>query len=635
MGTRTKSQKEPKQKATTTSTTMSNTGSMNVYSEEHASPPRPKRRKTAQEMAKRQKEIAVSEFFAKNRHLLGFDNPRKALLTAVKEAVDNSLDACEDAGILPQIHVEIHLAGENRYRVVIQDNGPGIVKSQIPNIFGKLLYGSKFHRLRQSRGQQGIGISAAGMYGLLTTGTPIKVTSRTSARKPAYYCELQIDTKRNKPEIIKDEDTDWEGIQHGTRVEIALEARFQRGRQSVEDYLLQTAIANPHVTISYIDPFGKELAWQCVSQQLPDEPKEIKPHPYGIELGILLKMLQETEERSLKRFLTRSFSRVSSAVANRIVENAGAGLTEKSYPTRIAREEIDRLYAAIQKTKISAPSVDCLSPIGSEMLEAGLRQVIPNAGFYAAHTRPPAVYRGNPFQIETAICYGGNGSNTRVDRQTLDEMITETDDRTIRRFLMNSFSGIGPSNVDSVIKRADLSPRSSPKRLKESDLERLHTSLQREAIEEKHPLSLLRYANRVPLLYQQSSGAVQQAVSSVNWRAYGLPQSRGSLPTGPITLVVHIASVWVPFTSESKEAIASYPEIIQEVKLAVRKVGLALKSYLALQRRSAELKRKNQYIEKYIPHIGIGLRELLDLTDLEVQALTTTLRDTLERSRKL
>ena len=200
---------------------------------------------------------------------------------------------------------------------------------------------------------------------------------------------------------------------------------------------------------------------------------------------------------------------------------------------------------------------------------------------------------------------------------------------------MNSFSGIGPSNVDSVIKQADLSPRSSPKRLKDSNLERLHTSLQREAIEEKHPLSLLRYANRVPLLYQQSSGAIQQAVSSVNWRAYGLPQSRGSLPTGPITLVVHIASVWVPFTSESKEAIASYPEIIQEVKLAVRKVGLALKSYLALQRRSAELKRKNQYIEKYIPHIGIGLRELLDLTDLEVQALTTTLRDTLERSRKL
>src|SRR5215469_6575796 len=161
-----------------------------------------KRRSSAEDMAKSQKEISVSEFFAKNRHLLGFDNPRKALLTTVKEAVDNSLDACEEAGHLPEIWVRIESVGKDKYKFGVQDNGPGIVKKQIPLIFGKLLYGSKFHRLRMSRGQQGIGISAAGMYGMLTTGKPVKIVSMTSPKKPAHYFEIQIDTRRNMPEII-------------------------------------------------------------------------------------------------------------------------------------------------------------------------------------------------------------------------------------------------------------------------------------------------------------------------------------------------------------------------------------------------------------------------------------------------
>ncbi len=229
-----------------------------------------RRRATAESMAKAQRDISVSEFFAKNRHLLGFDNPRKALLTTVKEAVDNSLDACEEGGIPPEIWVHIEQTGPQRYRVGIQDNGPGILKKQIPLIFGKLLYGSKFHRLRQSRGQQGIGISAAGMYGVQTTGKPIKILSKISSRKPAHYYEIQIDTKKNRPEIlngrgegvdippgdkgkqyIEKHGIEWVETPHGTRVTIELEARYQRGRGSVDEYLQQTAIANPHVTLHY------------------------------------------------------------------------------------------------------------------------------------------------------------------------------------------------------------------------------------------------------------------------------------------------------------------------------------------------------------------------------------------------
>ncbi|MGB6106656.1 MAG: ATP-binding protein, partial [Mycobacterium sp.] len=161
-----------------------------------------RRRATAQSMAASQRDISVSEFFAKNRHLLGFDNPRKALLTTIKEAVDNSLDACEEGGILPEIWVHVEQTGNARFKIGVQDNGPGIVKRQIPLIFGKLLYGSKFHRLRMSRGQQGIGISAAGMYGVLTTGKPVRISSKISKRKPIHYYEIQINTKNNQPDIL-------------------------------------------------------------------------------------------------------------------------------------------------------------------------------------------------------------------------------------------------------------------------------------------------------------------------------------------------------------------------------------------------------------------------------------------------
>ncbi len=160
----------------------------------------------AEELAKKQRDIGVAEFFSRNRHLLGFDNKRKALMTTIKEAVDNALDACEEAGVLPEILVEIVDMGNDRFRVTIEDNGPGIVKAQIPKIFAKLLYGSKFHSLKQSRGQQGIGISAAVMYGQLTTGRPARIISKIGKNEPAHYIELKLDTAKNKPDIIKYEE---------------------------------------------------------------------------------------------------------------------------------------------------------------------------------------------------------------------------------------------------------------------------------------------------------------------------------------------------------------------------------------------------------------------------------------------
>ena len=577
-------------------------------------------------MAAGQRDISVSEFFAKNRHLLGFDNPRKALLTTVKEAVDNALDACEEAGILPEIWVHIEVTGENRYKVGVQDNGPGILKKQIPLIFGKLLYGSKFHRLRMSRGQQGIGISAAGMYGLLTTGKPIKIISKVSKRKPAHYYLIQIDTKRNRPEIlngrgdgvdvppgqggrnaIEKYGIEWIESDHGTRVTIELEARYQRGRGSVDEYLQQTAIANPHVTVYYVDPDGQEKTYQSVSDTLPAEPKEIKPHPYGVELGMLMSMLKDTELPTLTQFLTKSFSRVSPAVARRICE--AAGVSPRAGTTKIGRHEADLLYQAIQKTKIKAPTTDCISPIGEELILKGLHQVVPGE-FYAASTRPPSVYRGNPFVIEVGLAYGGGPASHRVPRETLVELLEESDARTLRQFLITTFHGVGPDAADKILTEAGLKRRLSPGRLKTTGVSRLFDGLQNVNLQDGQTMSLLRYANRVPLQFQAGGCAITQTVTATNWRSYGLSQSRGSLPSGPVTVMVHMASVWVPFTSESKEAIAGYPEIQKELRLALQSVGRKLGMYLRRRKRvKHEGERRNIFL-RYLGEVATAVSRI-------------------------
>ena len=512
----------------------------------------------AVEMAEKQREISIAEFFEKNRHLLGFDNKKKALLTTVKEAVDNALDACEEARILPEVRVEITQLSEERFKVVVEDNGPGIVKKQIPKIFGKLLYGSKFHSLKQSRGQQGIGISAAALYGQLTTGKPIKILSRISKDHPAHYYEIHIDTIHNKPEIIKEEERDWYK-EHGTRVEIEIEASYQKGDQSVDEYLKQTAIINPYATIIYSSPRSEQKIFVRTVNKLPKEPKEIKPHPYGVELGVLFKMLRSTKARTLQSFLTTEFSRVGSTTAKEICEKAG--LLPNQKPQSLTRQDADRLIKAIRRTKIIAPPTDCLSPIGAEELEKGLRKEI-NAEFYASTQRPPSVYRGNPFIVECALAYGGSLPS--------DKQIT-----------------------------------------------------------------LLRFANKVPLLYQKGACAITKTVSSINWHNYGLQQSKGSLPIGPVVLAVHFASVWAPFTSEAKEAIAHYPEIMREIKLAVQECARQMYSFIRKKRRVHDAIKKKSYIEKYIPHITIALKDLLGLEDEEAEKLKAELKQILEKTRKI
>lgn len=583
-------------------------------------------------MAAKQRDISVSEFFAKNRHLLGFDNPRKALLTAVKEAVDNSLDACEEAGIVPELWVHIETTAPNRFKVGVQDNGPGIVKKQIPLIFGKLLYGSKFHRLRMSRGQQGIGISAAGMYGMLTTGKPVKIVSKISPKKPAHYFEIQIDTKRNQPEIINgkgegedipagekgakyiaDHGIEWVSeLKSGTRVTIELEGRFMRGRGSVDEYLEQTAIANPHVTIHYIDPENTTTTYERSTTELPPEPQEIKPHPYGLELGRLVTMLKDSNAGTISQFLTSSFSRVSTGVAQKVCETAK--ISTRSNPKRIGRHEAEALFQALQNTKISAPATDCISPIGEPLILKGLHQQVPGE-FYSAATRPPSVYRGNPFVIEVGLAFGGASPAQKVSLDTLSELLSESDARSVRQFLLTTFDGIGASGAEKILTESGLGSRQTISKLAKEDVARLHAAMKNVNLSEGQTMQVLRYANRVPLQFQAAACAITQAVISNNWRSYGLTQSRGQLPTGPVTVMVHMASVWVPFTSESKEAIAAYPEILKELRLALQTVGRKLAIYLNRQNRVKQEGERREVFLRYLGEVAGAVARIKEYGD--------------------
>jgi DNA topoisomerase-6 subunit B len=545
---------------------------------------------TAAEMASRQREISVSEFFLKNRHLLGFDSPAKALVTAVKEAVDNALDACEEAGILPDIKVEVY----DRFgtaRVVVEDNGPGIVEEQIARIFGKLLYGSKFHKLSQSRGQQGMGISAAGMYGQLTVGKPLHVISRVKGEPLASEMHVSIDTARNRPDIHRKRRIKWD-CPHGTRVEMPMEGHYQSGPHSIDVYLKQTAIANPHVAITFQNPEGEITRFERSTSKLPRRPREIKPHPYGIELGRLIQMLNNTKSRTLLSFLTDEFSRVGRTTAHNIIKLANSQidnrLSDRSYPTHIAHAQAAALHRAIQKTRVSAPPTDCIAPIGEKQLREGLRKEL-DADFYTVVTRPPAIYRGNPFQVEVAIAYG-NASDVKIVVDKGGRMQAKPTEENAAKVLI---------------------------------------------AQKDEPIRLLRFANRVPLLYQQSSCAITKAAIQTNWRAYGLSQSKGALPVAPMAVLVHIASVWVPYTSESKEAVEPYPEILKEIKLGLQQCARNLAHHLHRERYFRAEYDRRAYIEKYLPHIGIALQEILALSNAERDATVKRLDNALHTRRTM
>jgi len=513
----------------------------------------------AEEISSKQKQASIGEFFEKNKHFLGFDTQQRAIITAVKEAVDNSLDACEEARILPDIRVELRRTKSDELEMISQDNGPGIPRDSIEGVFGKFLLGSRFHAIRQTRGQQGIGITGVVMYSQLTTGSKTRVISKVKSDSSAVFVDLGIDTKKNKAikssekrDIWIDERTGVE-ISHGLKITTVMKAKYQRGKKSVYQYLRMTSIVNPHASISLVvmDKEGEiieEGNWVRTSNKLPRVVEEIKPHPHGIQLGTLQRMLRESTDRRMTSFLKHNFSGVSPRAAKEIL--GMADIEEGRTPKRIKPDEAKAMITAFQAVKLLKPPMDCLSPIEDLLIKKGLSKAI-DSRFASTVTRSPTVSQGNPFQIEVGLVFGGDLSS-------------------------------------------------------------------------EGPIEILRFANRVPLMYQQGGCLLTKALEAVNWKSYGLDQPGGSgIPKGPAAVLVHLASTNVQFTSEAKEAVSYNEEVFDEVRKAMLEVGRGLKNHLKKSSERKKAKEKFELVNIILPEISKKSSELLGREEPDLAPVIT------------
>lgn len=605
-------------------------------------------RVTAETLAQRQRDISVSEFFAKNRHLLGFDNPRKALLTTVKEAVDNSLDACEEAGILPDITVVIEdlspppaggrsaqgeaaepgaagaapQAGKSsRYRVTVIDNGPGIVRRQVENIFGRLLYGSKFHRLKMSRGQQGIGISAAGMYGLITTGRPMVIHTKPRADQPAHHIELAMNTKTNRAEVTADREVDdfppsrlravtpgtrelsaagaflsSEAYPTGTSVSIELEGRYQKGRGSVDEFLELTAIANPHARITFVPP-----------ARVSEEEPELAGEP-----------------RRASGPATRARAGESPAAA----PDAGADPRPASPPMTTETSGVTVFPRAVAELPPETKEIQP-HPRGVELgvLLQMLKEVQAERATYTVYNFLQDRFCRVSAATASALCER-IGVTSRTKAADLDHALAEKLYRELHR------AKLPPPPTDCL---APIGVRQMLAGLLKGVRAEFYAAATREPaiyrgrpfqveaalafggdLPADQPARVIRFANRVPLLYQQSACSSFKAVVDTNWRNYDLQHPRDALPVGPLVILIHMASVWVPFTSESKEAIADYDEIRKEMRLALMECGRKLGSYL---HRRARMRREGERRDIFQRYIGEISRACHSLSGIDAKAL--------------
>ena len=330
----------------------------------------------------------------------------------------------------------------------------------------------------------------------------------------------------------------------------------------------------------------------------------------------------------MSQFLTTSFSRVSSGLAQRICE--AAKVSTRANPHRIGRQEADALYVAIQNTKIPPPATNCISPIGEALILKGLHHQLPGE-FFCAATRPPAVYRGNPFVIEVGLAYGGASPTQKVTLEALTELLEESDARSLKQFLLTTFDGIGAAGAEKILAQAKLGTRQTPAKLKEEDIVQLYAAMKNVNLTEGQTMQVLRYANRVPLQFQPAACAITQAVIATNWRAYGLAQSRGQLPVGPITVMVHMASVWVPFTSESKEAVAAYPEILRELRLGLQAVGRKLAIYLNRRKRVRQEGERREVFLRYLGEVATAVAAIKNSGDRSRKELYGRLVDIANR----
>ncbi len=510
----------------------------------------------SEEIFKEFKEHSISEFFRKNSQMLGYSGKVRSLTTIIHEYVTNSLDACEEAGILPEIDVRIKLIEEGKYSISVKDNGPGIPSKHVGKVFATVLAGTKFHRYVQQRGQQGIGASGCTLFSKITTGKPITV--RSMNEKESYECNVDLDIKSNKPII-----TDMKKIEIQNKGTDVLgefgELKYENSEHGVFEYLKRTALSNPHTTIKLLDPDGKESVFIRAVNEMPKRPKEVKPHPLGVDTNDLIEFAHRSHEKRLSVFLIETFSRMTHGKIAELKAIA-PDIDFDQEPNKMQWSESEKLVKAFKKIKWMIPELDALSTIGDKQIEIAIKNIL-NPKFLSVVERKPKVFRGGiPFVVEAGIAYGGE-SGKAVNQVDKNGNIIEAE-----------------GNV-------------------------------------------LRFANKVPLLFDGSNCAITEAIKGIQWKRYGL----GNFDEEPVSIFVNVSSVYVPYSGVGKQAIAKEDDIIEEIRLAVMDCGRILQRYLSGIKNMQLQETRYKTIMRYISQLSKDLSEITNITEKEIESSLRTL----------
>ncbi|MEM4661860.1 MAG: DNA topoisomerase VI subunit B [Desulfurococcaceae archaeon] len=495
--------------------------------------------------------LSPAEFFYKYREVTGFSNPAKAVYQTVRELVENALDAADVYGILPDVKVSIKKADETQdfYKITVEDNGIGIPPNIVPSAFGKVLFSSKYI-LRQSRGMYGLGVKMVVLYAQMTTGRPVEVITSKAGYRRIYFFKLRIDVDKNEPVVIEAgswrKSRDW----HGTVVSVTIEGDWNRARHRVLEYLYRTAIVLPYANIVLITPENEVVYYHRIINTLPRPPVETKPHPQGADLELINNMVKNGNSKTVEQLLVENFQGIGEATAKLILTKAN--IDPAKSPNELTEEELLALVNTMKSyDRYRPPSPRALSPLGEEIITAGLKRAF-NPEYVNAVVRRPGAYNGHPFIVEAGIAYGGKA----------------------------------PIGEDKPV--------------------------------------ILRYANKIPLLYDEGTDVVTDVVrEDISWEHYAI-----SFPA-PLVILVHVCSTKVPFKGVGKESIADVPELRKEIKLAVMEVARGLKQYLSKKAKEEEAMRRAESVAKYVPEVARSLALILAEKEMQFTALKNSIREKL------
>lgn len=494
------------------------------------------------------KEITKSssaEYFSKNLQQVGFSSYTKAALTAIKEAIDNSLDACEEAGILPEVSITVEKMGPGStktadlVRIRVEDNGPGIAPDDVVKVFGEYLASSKFGRGRCSRGQQGIGISAVTTWSQLTHGKGAEVITRKSNMRQALKCRVVVDIKKNQGILQSREMVEWDKP-HGVCCEFLMDARVQlNGEGGLLTYLQGTALVNPHLTLHYKLLDTEPVTIARITDQVPEIPEATEPHPHTMKLGEFIAHGHLYGKTNTKKWLKEGFSRITDSTIDTMLKEAGLKKSMVDKPvSQLSETDFRELYQALQNTKLMAPSTKSVLAIGEPLLASSINR-LGEVDFFSVVSRKPAICDFKPVLVEVGVARLKNKMASGLDKEEIAQV--------------------------------------------------------------------LRFANRVPLQFDKSACAIVKAIESVNWKSYGLNQSKNSLPTGPYIIAVSVVSPFIKFKNASKETVDASDELINELRLALIQCGQRLGAHIRREAKMEDMERKLQHIEQFAPILVKGL----------------------------